>query len=185
MRVAIFTGSPRKEGNTATLASLLATRLRHYQIETEIFDLYDHKIDPCTDCRMCKTDELICTHPDGMDRLYQKMEEADVLIFGTPIYWFGPSGQTKLMIDRFRPYFVNKKLYGKKAALLLPSATGDEDCDLTIEQFIRIFKALGMEYLDTICIKAYDEGDAIKDDRIHDFIQDLSKRILSTEKKVI
>ncbi len=167
------------------MASLLAEKLSSTEIQVEIFDLYDHNIEPCSDCRTCKTEKLLCIRQDGMINLYKKMEEADVLVFGTPIYWFGPSGQTKMMIDRFRPYFVNKKLYGKKAALLLPSASEQEDSALTIEQFSKVFKALGMEYLDTISIKAYDEGDALKNDRIHDFIIDLKNRILETEKNII
>ena len=185
MQVAIFIGSPRKEGNTFTMGRLLAKQLNSANIVTEIFDLYEHQIQPCIDCRGCKSNKFICLQTDGMRQLYSKMEEADVLVFGTPIYWFGPSGQTKLMIDRFRPYFVNKKLYGKKGALLLPSATGKDDSDLTIEQFTRLFKALGMDYLGAITLQAYDEGDAMKNDQIHDLIRDLRDRILESEHNVI
>jgi len=178
MKVAIFTGSPRKNGNTAALARLLAEELEPLDIETSIFDLYQHQIEPCSDCRKCKnTLDLECIRNDGMRQLYPRMEEADVLIFGTPIYWFSPSAQTKLLIDRFRPYFVNKKLYGKRAALLLPAGSGPMDCDLTIEQFKRIFKALGITYLDAITATAYEEGDVDGDPRIHAFIRDLAHLI--------
>jgi len=178
MKVAIFTGSPRKNGNTAALARLLAKELEPHHIETTIYDLYQHQIEPCSDCRKCKeTKDLECIRQDGMSQLYPRMEEADVLIFGTPIYWFSPSAQTKLLIDRFRPYFVNKKLYGKKGALLLPAGSGPMDCDLTIEQFKRIFKALGITYLDAITATAYNEGDVDVDPHIHTFIRDLAHRI--------
>jgi len=178
MKVAIFTGSPRKNGNTASLARLLAKELEPLNIETKIYDLYQHQIDPCSDCRMCKeNNELECIRQDGMSQLYQPMEEADVLIFGTPIYWFSPSAQTKLLIDRFRPYFVNKKLYGKKGALLLPAGSGPMDCDLTIEQFKRIFKALGFTYLDAVTATAYNEGDVDEDSHIHMVIRDLAQLI--------
>jgi len=181
MRVAIFTGSPRDKGNTATMASFLAHELGKHDVENEIFDLYQHKIEPCLDCRKCKVDMMKCAQKDGMTFLYEKLEWADVIIFGTPIYWFGPSAQTKLLIDRFRPYFANKKLYGKKAALLLPAGSGIGDCDMTIEQFKRIFKALGMEFIDAIALQAYDMDDARNNTQLQTFIDNLVMRIIEFE----
>ncbi len=181
MHVAIFIGSPRKDGNTYSMATLLASCLDKIGIRVEIFDLYDHQIEPCMDCRGCRKDQLVCLQTDGMRELYAKMEEVDVLVFGTPIYWFGSSGKTKIMIERFRPYFINKKLYGKKGALLLPTASCMDNCDLTIEQFQRLFKTLGMEYLGAIIMEAYDKGDVLKNDQIHDLIQDLTDKILENQ----
>ncbi len=185
MHVVIFIGSPRKDGNTTAMANLLAGKLRDDETIVELFDLYDHDIDPCIDCRECKKEQLVCMQTDGMKKLYAKMEEADVLVFGTPVYWFGPSGRTKLMIDRFKPYFINKKLYGKKGALLLPSAVDREESNLTIDQFKRLFKALGMEYLDAITIEAYEAGDVLKNNNLHDLIIDLKDRIIESHQNVL
>ncbi len=182
MRAAIFIGSPRANGNTATLASMLNTSLEAKGVECRSFHLYKHKIKPCLDCRICKAEEMECAQTDGMALLYENLEWADVIVFGTPIYWFGPSAQTKLMIDRFRPYFANKKLYGKRGALLLPAGSGSDDCDLTIEQFKRVFKALGIEYIDSITIKAYDKDDARFDASTKEFVDDLVLRIVQEEK---
>lgn len=181
MQVAIFIGSPRKNGNTFAMANLLVEQLKDDGIVVEVFDLYDHNIEPCIDCRECNKEQLICMQSDGMKKLYAKMEESEVLVFGTPIYWFGPSGRTKLMIDRFKPYFANKKLYGKKAALLLPTAVNSAESDLTIEQFRRLFKALGVEYLDAISMNAYEEGDVLRNENLHDLIIDLKDRILESQ----
>ncbi len=181
MRVAIFIGSPRLNGNTVTIANSLVNKLSQKGIECRQFSLYKHKIEPCIDCRECKTDAMECTKKDGMTVLYQNMEWADVLVFGTPIYWFGPSAQTKLLIDRFRPYFANKKLYGKRAALLLPAGSGAEDCDMTIEQFKRVFKALGMDFIHALALQAYDEDDALKHPELDYFVDDLASRICEEE----
>ncbi|WP_212215936.1 flavodoxin family protein [Carboxylicivirga linearis] len=185
MQVAIFIGSPRKNGNTFAMANLLAEQLKDEEIDVDVFDLYDHDIEPCIDCRECNKEQLICMQSDGMKKLYAKMEESDVLVFGTPVYWFGASGRTKLMIDRFKPYFVNKKLYGKKAALLLPSAVQIDERDLTIEQFRRLFKALGIEYLDAISMEAYEKGDVLKNENFHNLIIDLKDRILQSQHNVL
>ncbi len=122
-----------------------------------------------------------CAQTDGMSILYQSLEWADVIIFGTPIYCFGPSAQTKLLIDRFRPYFANKKLYGKRAALLLTAGADIEDCDLTIEMFKRIFKALGIKYIDAIALSGGDEVVLGQDEKQHDQIRDLIDRIMEEE----
>ncbi|WP_439183166.1 flavodoxin family protein [Carboxylicivirga taeanensis] len=181
MHVAIFMGSPRYNGNTSTMVSILSTALITKGAECKSFYLYTHRIEPCLDCRLCKYDDMECSQLDDMTLLYKHIEWADVIIIGTPIYWFGPSAQTKLLIDRFRPYFANKKLYGKRAALLLPAGSGVEDSDITIEQFKRFFKALGVEYIDAVALKAYEEGDVKDDAKQHDRIRDLVEKIMEEE----
>jgi multimeric flavodoxin WrbA len=158
----VLNGSPRKKGNTAILAEYLLNHISD-SLQTEQLFLYDYTINPCVDCRACKVENLSCIIGDGMPEIYTKIDNADVIIIGTPIYWFGPSAQTKLLLDRFRPYFVNKKLTAKKAALILPAGSGEGDCDLTIEMFKRSFKALGIEYLDAVSSESYDVGDAYND----------------------
>ena len=83
----------------------------------------------------------------------------------------------KLLIDRLRPYYGNKRLKGKKAALILPAGTGEADCDLTIEMFKRSFDALGIEYLGAVTSKASDIGDTEKDQRAIGQIKQLASRI--------
>lgn len=157
----IIIGSPRKNGNTFLLSQKLVDCIDKTRIETTYTFLADHKIYPCTDCRGCKKGKLICIKKDDMQPIYARFDNSDIIIIGTPIYWYGPTAQTKILIDRFRPYFGNKKLAGKKAALLLPAGDGEVDCDLTIEMFTRIFKTLGFNFLGAITAKAYDIGDLV------------------------
>ena len=49
--------------------------------------LYDYQILPCLDCRRCKKDEFTCHLLDGMSEIYPRLEEADLIVFGTPVYW--------------------------------------------------------------------------------------------------
>lgn len=145
--------------------------------QVSISYLYEHKIKPCTDCRHCKQGDLECTVKDDAARLFAKIENAELIIFGTPIYWFGPTAVMKLLIDRLRPYYKNQKLKGKKAALLLPAGSGAGDCDLTIEMFKRIFKALEIEYLTAITAEAYNEGDISENSAVIETLRDFVKQI--------
>ncbi len=118
-----------------------------------------------------------CLVKDGMLELYPKIEQAEVLVISTPIYWFGPSAQTKLFLDRLRPYFANKKLAGKKAAIILPAGTGDTDCDLTIEMFKRSFDALEIEMIGSVTSKSFDKGEAANDKKAVEGIKVLAEKI--------
>jgi multimeric flavodoxin WrbA len=161
--VEVLVGSPRKNGNTSIMANYLQDNLKKEGISSNISFLYDIEIKPCTDCRACKKGNMNCVLKDEASLLYSRMEKADIIVFGTPIYWFGPSATMKLFIDRLRPYYLSNKLAGKKAALLLPAGEGAKDCDLTIEMFKRIFQTLGMVYLWAVESMAYNPGDVIED----------------------
>ncbi len=163
MKITIFIGSPRKKGNSDIMADELLKYLNRVKSTSEKVYLYDFEIKACTDCRICKKGKMLCPVDDGMKDLYSIIGDSEILIFATPVYWFGPTAVTKLLLDRFRPYFGNRKLYGKKAALLLPAGTGEKDCDLTIEIFRRSFEALGIIYIGEATSEAYDRGDVYND----------------------
>ena len=65
-----------------------------------------------------------CVLKDDLKKVYERLKVSDIIIIATPIYWFGPTAQTKLMLDRLWPFYANKKVAGKKLALLLPVGTG-------------------------------------------------------------
>jgi len=176
-KISAFIGSPRKKGNSAYLANELIVELIS-KFETEVIHLYSYAIEPCIDCRACKKGDYTCVLNDQMVDLYEKIDNSDILVFATPIYWFGPTAQTKLLIDRFRPYFVNKKLNGKKAALLLSAGSGAGDCDLTIQMFNRIFNALEIEFVGAVTSESYNIGDAEKDLQVKKHLKILTKKIM-------
>jgi multimeric flavodoxin WrbA len=177
MKVLSIIGSPRKNGNTSIMSDMLFERLNQKNFDLEKVFLTDLEVNPCTDCRACKKGELVCTVNDDMPDLYQKIEQSEVFVIGTPIYWYGPTAQMKAMLDRFRPYFYNGKLKGKKLALLLPAGSGHGDCELTISMLKRMSEALEIKYLGAVTAEAYDEGDVLKNDSVSQAINELSKAI--------
>ncbi|MFX0101197.1 MAG: flavodoxin family protein, partial [Candidatus Hodarchaeota archaeon] len=114
------------------------------------------------DCRSCKKGKLECPLNDGMKELYIKMVESDLLIFGTPVYWYGPTAKMKLLVDRMRPFIANKKLEGKKAVVVSPSEEGAVVCGPMLEMFKMSFKYIGVEYTGELLVSAYEKGE-IKD----------------------
>ena len=121
-KILIVLGSPRKEGNSATLAKQVATAAETGGAQVEIVYLHDMDISPCTACDSCRDDMgAECVIDDQMTALSPKIRSTDVLVIASPIYWFTMSAQTKLFMDRC--YALGGPqgyaLKGKKIAIIL------------------------------------------------------------------
>jgi multimeric flavodoxin WrbA len=101
-KILLVMGSPRKEGNSATLAKQVAAGAEAGGAEVESFTLHGMNIQPCTACNACREENSKgCVIDDDMEVLYSKLRQADALVISSPIYWFTVSAQTKLFMDRW------------------------------------------------------------------------------------
>jgi multimeric flavodoxin WrbA len=91
--------SPRKGMNTDTLVDKVLEGAESVGANTEKIYLNDLEIKPCQACAKYPAPKF-CWYEDGMARIYAAIENADVLIIGTPAYYDGVSAQLKLVIDR-------------------------------------------------------------------------------------
>lgn len=159
MKVLGLIGSPRKDSNTDLLVSRILDGASASNHLTEKLYLYELNISSCIDCRRCKKDNFQCAVNDDMQILYCKLKDADVILFGTPLYWYGPTGKMKLVIDRLRPFIASKKLKGKKAILVVPSEEGPGACSYLIGMFELSFKYLEINLIDKVLVKAYEKAE--------------------------
>ncbi|MEJ2241829.1 MAG: flavodoxin family protein [Candidatus Bathyarchaeota archaeon] len=163
MKILGLIGSPRLGGNTDILVEKILEGSRSKGYSTEKLYLYDYTISLCTDCQSCKKGDYLCCINDEMQKIYPKIAEADVIIFGTPLYWFGPTAKMKMLIDRFRPFVKNRKLEGKKAIVVSPSADGAAACGPLLGMFKLIFDFLKMTFIAKILVTAYEKGEIARD----------------------
>jgi multimeric flavodoxin WrbA len=161
MKILALIGSPRREGNTDLLVEQILEGSRTRGHTAEKLFLYDYTISLCRDCRNCKKGDYVCCINDEMQKIYPKIEEADLIIFGTPLYWYGPTAKMKLLIDRMRPFVANGKLKGKKAVIVTPSAEGARACGPLLEMFRLSFEYLGMELVGEVLVEAYEKGEIL------------------------
>jgi multimeric flavodoxin WrbA len=161
MKILALIGSPRKGGNTDILVDEVLRGASTVGHEARKLYLYDCNILPCLDCRRCKKAEngFACTLIDAMQEIYPKLEDSDLIVFGTPIYWYGPTAKMKLLIDRLRPYIVSGCLKGKKGLIVAPSEEGAACSGPLLEMFRMSFNYLEMEMAGSILAKAYDRGE--------------------------
>jgi multimeric flavodoxin WrbA len=157
MRILGLVGSPRKGSNTDLLVTKILDGASGHL--TEKVYLYDLDIAACVDCRSCQKGKFQCVIDDGMQRLYPKLEGADVIVFGTPLYWYAPTGKMKLVMDRLRPFVASKKLEGKKAVVVVPSEEGADACSHVMGMFELSFKYLDMALAGELLVKAYEKAD--------------------------
>jgi len=138
-------GSPRKKGNTHMLVSRILEGARSGGARCEELFLSDLKIGECDGCNLCWKSGA-CLQDDDMKDLYPKIPTFDALVFGTPLYWYGPTAVMKTFMDRLY-YFCGGKnqglLEGKEAALVVVFEEEDpKAADATVEMFRRSFDYL-------------------------------------------
>jgi multimeric flavodoxin WrbA len=99
MKILAISGSPRKDGNTVTMLNEALAGAQQEGAGVELYSVSGKNIQPCDGCWGCtKTGK--CHIKDDMQTLYDKMIEADGIIFGTPIYFYGMTAQIKTVMDR-------------------------------------------------------------------------------------
>lgn len=103
MKVLALIGSPRKNGNTSSMVDAVCKGAKAAGHEIEIINITDLNIHGCTACCACKTgsNERHCSIQDDMQQLYPKIQQADCLVIGTPVYMGQMSGYMKNFFDRW------------------------------------------------------------------------------------
>ena len=160
MKILAFFGSARKKGNTMAMLNYL---LDPMEGEKEIINCYSLDISPCIDCKYCYK-KRACSIKDGMVDIYQKIDEADVIIYAAPIYFYGTPGPMKVMMDRFQLYWASflrgdaPEVFVKKGAIISSGGspfTEDQFKPLIIE-VSEALKVQGAEIVGQVLMDAAD-----------------------------
>ena len=156
-----FCGSPRK-GNTEFLMKTALESAEKQGHETEYVSLHKTKIGFCTACNACKIAHSGCVQKDDMAEFGEKLKDADIWILGTPVYWWGPTAQMKVFIDRW--YGLSKDTFKNKKAVLIVCMEDVEEktASHTIGMFKDSLNYLGVELIDVILAKGVWEAEDIR-----------------------
>jgi multimeric flavodoxin WrbA len=182
-RVLILAASPRKNGNSTILALKVAEGVKAEGGEADVVSLGNLKIAPCNACDVCRTKpETGCVIKDDMQPLYKKIEDAQGVIFATPVYWFNVSAQMKLFIDR--TYAIHGKGYyaftGKDVGVILTYE--DEDVFVSgginaLRSFQDIFAYVKANLVGAVYGSAGKAGDVKANGELLQKAYDLGKKI--------
>ena len=114
MNILVITGSPRKGGNTDIMAEAFAQGARESGNQVTVKNAGAMNITPCQVCEYCFAHDGACMQQDDMTEILAEVDKSDMLVFASPVYWFGMSAQIKLVIDR---------LYARAAKGFRPTQT--------------------------------------------------------------
>ena len=184
-KVLIFLGSPRKEGNSTTLAKQVIAGAQAAGAKAESFYLHDMDIKPCDACEACRDkSETDCILDDDMRDIFPKLRQADGIVIASPIYWFTVSAQTKLLMDRW--YALGGPegyaLKGKKFGIVLtyadtdPFTSGAVNALRTFQDALKFIEAtiVGMVYG-----SAWEAGEIKEDKELMEKAFELGKKMAS------
>ena len=106
MKTLIFHGSPRKTGNSSAIADELAKLLDG---EVKVVRAYGADVKACIDCRYCWENNG-CAVKDGMQAIYEDIQESDNIVIASPTYFSELSGQLLAVLSRLQTYWCAKYL---------------------------------------------------------------------------
>lgn len=155
MKILVLNGSPRPNGNTAAMVASFVEGARESGHDVQIVDVCQKRIAGCLACEYCHTKgNGKCVQQDDMQEVYPLLEEAEMIVLASPIYYHSFTGQLQCAINRI--YALDKPKNLKKAALIMSSGSNHVYCGAIYEyqnsflNYLRledmgIFSAFGKE----------------------------------------
>lgn len=138
MRITVLFGSPNRKGSTNILVEEFKRGAEESGHQVEVIDVCHADIHPCIGCVACGY-EGPCVQKDDVEIIRHRLLSSDMVVFATPLYYYGMSAQLKTVVDRFCAY--NSSLNGRnlKSALLTVAWNAD---DWTFEALEAHYKTL-------------------------------------------
>lgn len=138
MKIIVLMGSPNKNGSTAILVDSFVQGANEAGHNCEVIDICRANIHPCTGCVRCGY-EGPCVQKDDVDAIRSKLLSADMVVFATPLYYYGMTAQLKTVVDRFCAYNSSLNSRHLKSALLTVAWNAD---DWTFDALTAHYKTL-------------------------------------------
>jgi len=173
MKVLAVNGSPRKNGNTATMLREILSGAAEKGAKTRLVHLNDLTMKGCQGCLTCREKPGECAHKDDFQGLLEEMKNCDAIALGTPIYVFSVTGQFKCFLDRCYCFIDNSEegTYrsvlpgGKKLALV--TSQGNEDSQAyrhIIDYLLLLFSFLSGSSIEVITQSGTEDKDSARKD---------------------
>lgn len=125
MKIVVLEGSPNKNGSTHILVDCFRQGAEGAGHTVEMIDVSHANIHPCTGCVRCGY-EGPCVQKDDTEIIRKKILDSDMIVFATPLYYYGMSAQLKTMIDRFCAFNSSIQRKHMKSALLAVAWNSDD-----------------------------------------------------------
>ena len=118
MNITVVESSPHKNGSSNLLASSFIKGAEEKGHKVTVFDSAHSNIHPCLGCGRCGMNGD-CVQRDDMEKLRDLMLSSDLVVFVTPLYYYGFSSQLKMTIDRWYSFTTRLTAKHLKTALIV------------------------------------------------------------------
>jgi len=105
MKVLALSGSPRAKGNSVIILEKFLEGAKEGGASVDILATDDLKIDSCKGCLRCNILKRCSLRDDEWVRISRLIEDSDILVFATPVYFHHFTSSLKRVLDRFRSFF--------------------------------------------------------------------------------
>ncbi|CAB1248738.1 Flavodoxin family protein [Ruminococcaceae bacterium BL-6] len=128
-KVLVLTGSPRKGGNSDLMADAFIKGARAAGHTITKYEAGLKKINGCKACNRCYSKGAACVFEDDFNTLAPLMEQSDILVLATPMYWFSFPAQLKAALDKMYALLIGGRQSRIKESILLACAETEEEAD--------------------------------------------------------
>ena len=178
MKALLLNGSPRKGNIHTALESLKKGFSNIDGLSASQIDATKVKVSCCIACEQCGKTKG-CVFKDDTNKILDEIIDADILVFATPVYWWGISAQLKVIIDKFYCRQESLKASGKQVGLIITGQLPADDVQyqLISRQIECISDFLGWKLVFCKAYSAYDADDLAKNTDALSEIEQLWKEI--------
>ena len=192
MKVVCLLGSPRKKGNSATVARHFINYAEKYGAQTESFFLNGLNFKGCQACNLCKTEFDTCALDDALTPALEATFHADIVVMASPVYYGDVSAQLKTFIDRTYSYLLpgyiakahpNRLPERKRLLFILTQGHRDPDWFADIlPRYQDLFHWTGFAVTHPLrVIDVYHEGDVDNRQDVLQKAEEMARKLTGTE----
>lgn len=188
MKVVCLLGSPREDGNSATIAKRFCTTAEKFGAQVKTYVLNTMEFRGCQGCFLCKTKLDRCALNDDLTEVLDAIRETDVLVMASAVYYWDVTSQTKAFLDRTFSYLVpdfitnpnpSRLPSGKKFVFILAQGNPDESkfTDIT-PKFDYFFERYGFDKRHFIrACGVRDPGEVVNQEEVMRLAQETAEKL--------
>lgn len=151
--VVLFNGSPRMDGNVATILNAVSKGAQDKGAQIKTYTLFKMRFMACQSCFYCRLHDD-CVINDELHEALEKIKTADAVVIGSPIYMMQMTGPVKNLYDRLFPLMDTGAMprFGEKKLLTVYSQGLDDEraFDSYFEYTAALYPSLGFRWVDNI-----------------------------------
>lgn len=172
MKIVSILGSPRKKGNSSSIANAFTAKAEELGAQVVTYHLNGMNFRGCQGCYACKKKQDTCILEDDLTEVLEAIHGADVVVMASPVYYSDITGQFKTFIDRtysfLKPDFFNRPdpcrlTKGKKGLLILTQGAEENEHQDVPQRYEYYMDAYGIKDRKTIRASAIYESSPVEE----------------------